>query len=726
MSSPNTASQPELWLQEGLALHRQGRLAEAKLIYERVLQQDPGNFNALNLLGAIALDSRAFENAADLIRRAIAVNPNAEAAHNNLGLALINLRRPQEALASFDTAIARRPAFALAHGNRGNALLDLKRYDDAIASYEKAVAIDPNRAEFWSGNGNALLALGRSDAALHSYDKALALNPALLETHINRGGALLDLKRNADALASYDQAIALRPDYAEAHYNRGQALTSLARWVEALASYDRALSQRPHYPEAYINRGNALKELRRLDDARASYAKAAELDPNNADAHYNLGVVLLDQGDAGASLAHYERAIALRPDFADAYGNLIFTLNFLPGETTASQQARRSAWNERFAAHLAPAAPPQPRAQASGKLRVGYVSKLFAHHASTYACAAGILHHDRSRFEAFCYSDTAPEDDATTLLKAAATVWRSTAALNDEQLAAQIRADSIDILVDCVGHMKAHRLLTFARKPAPIQVTGWGEPTGTGLVTMDYLVADPVLVPPAERALLQEKVVDLPCYLSYWCPDTLPSPGTLPAIASNRITFGSFNRPSKLTAPTLELWSQVLAAVPTSRLLLKSATWVEPAERERLLRHVAKHGIGEDRIAFIGGTTRLDHFVAYTSVDICLDPLPHSGGMTTMDALWMGLPVITLPGATPSSRLSASILTALDLTEWIARDADDYVAKAAAWAADLPRLSAYRRDLRTRIQSSPVGDLARYAAALEARYLEMWAAQTNG
>ncbi len=747
-------------LQQALAQHRQGRLAEAKAIYESILQASPGHFEALHLLGAVALQAGNPEAAIGLMQRAVAINPNVAAVQYNLGVALRDVKRSQEALAAFDRALALNPTLVAIHSLRGDVLLDLRRFTEALASYDKAIAHDPKQAETHNNRGAVLVELKRPDDALLSYgtalalepdnprahnnygvvlaglarfeealphyDRALALDPRDADAHNNRGSALLDLKRPGEALASYERAIGLSPQSAAFYYNRGKALTELARQDEALQSYDKALSLQSDYPAAHINRGNTLVKLRRFDEARISFRAALALDPDNVEAHYNFGKLLFDLGEGEEARAHYARAVTLRPDFFDAHANLIFTLNFLPGETTASQQAHRKNWNDAIAANLKPAAATwAPRGDDQRKLRIGYVSAHFRHQAATYAFAPAILHHDRDAFEVFCYSDTVREDDVTALLKTAATVWRPTKALSDEQLAAQIQADKIDILVDCVGHMKGNRLLTFARKPAPIQITGWGEPTGTGLATMDYLLADPVLVPPAERSLLSEAVIDLPCFLTYWSPDELPAPGPAPALAGRGVTFGSFNRASKLTAPTLELWANVLRATPGSRLLLKSPNWADPAEIARLMARMKSHGVGEERITLIGETTRAEHFHAYTSVDICLDPLPHSGGMTTIDALWMGLPVITLRGATPSSRLAASVLTALDLNAWIAESPAAYVRQASALAADLERLSEFRRTLRARLQDTPVGDNRRYVRILEDRYRAAWQAKQS-
>jgi protein O-GlcNAc transferase len=269
--------------------------------------------------------------------------------------------------------------------------------------------------------------------------------------------------------------------------------------------------------------------------------------------------------------------------------------------------------------------------------------------------------------------------------------------------------------------MSGHRLPLFARKPAPIQVTAWGEPTGTGLKTIDYLVSDPVLVPEQERALLAEKVLDLPNFLGFWTPDRLPEPGPLPALSRDYVTFGSFNRFAKMLDPVLRAWAQILRAVPRSRLLLKKDRQLDDAAQTvPILALLAEEGIAADRVTMLDQMSREDHFAAYRDMDIALDPFPHGGGMTTLDALWMGVPVVTWPGRIISSRLAAATLTALGLTDFIAADVEAYVALTAAKAKDLEALAALRANLRPNLAKSAIGDPAQYARAVEAAYRKMW------
>jgi protein O-GlcNAc transferase len=323
---------------------------------------------------------------------------------------------------------------------------------------------------------------------------------------------------------------------------------------------------------------------------------------------------------------------------------------------------------------------------------------------------------DRGAVEVTCYSEVERPDEITAHFQAAADRWRLTLGMAPDAMADLIRRDGIDILVDLSAFTRGNRLLVFARKPAPIQVTAWGYATGTGLSTMDYFFADPVVVPPGEQRYFAEEVVYLPSVLAYTpFPDAPP-----PLRADGPLTFGSFNRPSKLNDETLALWARVLAAVPGSRLLLKFGGMDDPALAARVRAVLARHDVAPERVELRGQTSTYDHVAAYGEVDIALDPVPHGGGVTTLEATWMGVPTLTLPGDRVSSRVTASVLTTLGLTSWIARSPDEYVALARRHAANPVALSVLRAGLRDRLAASPICDSVRYCRAVEAAYRAMW------
>ncbi len=780
---------PHSAFNQALALHRAGRLADAKEIYRQIAKAHPDHVESRHLLGVVCHQLGDHAEAVRQIGFALRINPRHASAYNNRGVVLQHLKRFDEALASYDQAIALEPDSADYHYNRGNALKDLKRLDETLASYDRVIALASDHAGAYYNRGNVLGQLAQFDESLASYEKVIALQPRHVEARVNRGIVLHELKRFGEALASFDGAIALKPDYVEAYVNRGIALHELSRFDEALASfdmaiqrrldcaeafncrgnalealkrldeaavsYDKAIAIRPDYAEAFNNRANALQQLRRFDEALGSCDRAIKLKPDYAEAHINRGIVLMEmmrfdealascgralgvrpdcaealslraailqaQGRIDEAISAYRAALAIKPDAFAIHTNLIFALNFDASASAADKQDERARWNERHAQRFFDDSRPHANdPDPDRRLRVGYVTDRFRRQAAAYAFGGVLLCHDANQVEVFCYSDTLQEDDVTARFRSRADRWRDTSGVSDDKLAELVRHDQIDILVDLVGHMAGHRLRVFARKPAPIQVTAWGEPTGTGLQAMDYLLADPVLVPPAERGLLTERVVELDNFLGYWVPEALPEAGSLPAIAQGHLTFGSFNRLDKISDPVISLWATVLHALPGARLVLKDRMLADFGQRARIETAFAVKGISAERLTTLADSDRMSHFSAYRKIDIALDPFPHSGGMTTLDALWMGVPVVTWPGRSISSRLAAASLTALNLVDFIAADAESYVKLAIAKGNDLDALARLRASLRPHIAGSVLGDPQRYARAVECAYRDMW------
>jgi protein O-GlcNAc transferase len=687
MSPSATMFDTDQILQHGLSLHQAGRLHEAQGVYQQILALDPNHADGLHLLGVIAHQGGRNQVAVDLIGKAIARN---------------------DRVANY-------------HCNIGTALQMLGRFREAETHYQRAINLDPEHVEAHNNLGNTLMNQGKLAQAEKHFRAAISLRPAYAEGHYNLGNAVNGQGRIKEAVRHYREAATLKPGWAQAHYNLGHTLAKEGGLVEAAECYRRAISLDPGWADAHTNLGAVLHELDRLVEAEACYRRTLGIRPDDVTALDNLAAALRSMGRIEEAVDCLRRALAANPDAAVPHTNLIFALNFLPMATAADHQAERRRWDERHARRFvgsirqhANVCNPQRR------LRVGYISSHFRHQAATFAFGGVIVSHDPKQFEVICYSDTTEEDYITTRLRARADKWHHTAKLSDEELAHLIGADGIDILVDLVGHMSGHRLLVFARKPAPIQVTAWGEPTGTGLNTMDYLLADPILVPAAERELLAEKVVELPNFLGFWTPEPLPAVSPLPALSRGYFTFGSFNRLDKIQDPVVRTWAKILNALPNSRILLKNRRFGDPTQRGRIMDLFAVDGVAPERVEFLPAATRVDHFSAYHMVDIALDTFPHGGGMTTLDALWMGVPVVTSPGRTISSRLAAASLSAAGLTDFIAPDLDGYVDLAVAKASNLPALATLRAGLRERLEGCAFGDPERYARAVEARYREIW------
>jgi protein O-GlcNAc transferase len=523
-----------------------------------------------------------------------------------------------------------------------------------------------------------------------------------------------------EALKCFDRVLSMAPAHLDALNSRGDCLALLGHHGRAIADFDKLLGSRPYDVGARNSRACALKSAGRFDEAVMEFDAVLTADPNHAQALQNRGNAYLELGRPNEAIRDLRRALSLQPNDPDIHTSLIFALNFDIEATTESLQAERAEWALHLRHSASTSHPNEPNVDR--KLRIGYVSSHFRHQAASYAFGGVIVHHDPARFEVVCYSDTPEEDDLTAHLRKSAGKWRRTIELSDKELAEVVRKDRIDILVDLVGHMKGHRLGTFALKPAPIQVTAWGEPTGTGLKAIDYLLGDPVLVPVSERPLVAEQVVDLPNFLGFWSPQALPEPGPLPAIERGYVTFGSFNRRAKIIDPVLRLWAEILGRIPNSRLVLKDRVLALEHARNAIAGALAEQGISSDRVTLLGPVSRAAHFVAYGDIDIALDPFPHGGGMTTLEALWMGVPVVTAPDGTISSRLAAATLTAAQLTDFIATDHRHYVELAVKKASDLPSLADLRSKLRERVAHTEFGNPQHYARAVEKQYRAMWQA----
>jgi protein O-GlcNAc transferase len=673
-------------LEQATILHRAGRLKDAAGLYGQILAIKPDHADSLHLLGVIAHQAGQNETAVDLIGRAIAINDQSADFHSNIGTALDALGRLDDAESHYQRAIMLNPNHVDAHNNLGNTLFKRGKFPQAAAQFGRAVMVEPHDAAAHFNLGNALLAQG-------------------------------DIKA---AMARYERALLLKPGWAEAHYNLGRALSMQGRLDAATSAYRQALDSKPDYVEAHSNLAAALYQLGHLGEAQACARRALAIRPGDADSFNVLGASLLMMGRAAEAIGCFRRAVTAKPDDAALHSNLIFALNFDPTASAVAQQTERAAWAKRHASRFNAISPHDNDRDPNRRLRIGYVSRNFRREGLTCAFGGVIANHDPDRFEVICYSDTTHEDGVTQRLLERTNTWHRTAGLDDDALADLIRADRIDILVDLVGHTGGHRLLVFARKPAPVQVSAWGEPSGTGLKSMDYLLADPVLVTPENRKLLAEEVIDLPNFLGLWLPEPAPEPNPLPARLRGYVTFGSFNSPDKVQEPVLASWAEILRTVAGSRLVLKDRTLIDSGQRARILTVFAAHGVATDRVTLLGWPEATEPYETYHDIDLALDPFPHSGGITTLEALWMGVPVVTCVGRTISSRLSAATLSALGLTDFIAPDVEAYAKLAVVKAREMDVLSGLRASLRKRLGESDFGDPLRYARAVEAAYRKIW------
>jgi predicted O-linked N-acetylglucosamine transferase (SPINDLY family) len=548
------------------------------------------------------------------------------------------------------------------------------------------------------------------------------LKPRLAAMHNNLALALQDQGKLEQAVVCFHHVLRLNPDDAETLSNLGDALCGQGRFDEAVACCRRAVELKPRLAVAHNNLGNAVQRQGKLGEAVACYRIALELKPDFAWAHNNLGNVLKYQGKLDEAVACYHRALELRPDFAEARSNLLYTLQYRAGATLAGLAAAHAEYQRLHAAPLRIAWRQHENVRDPDRpLRLGFVSPDFGRHPVGYFLIRALEHLDRDRWETICYCDRAIHDDLTARFRAAAAVWRDVSGSSDEDLAEMIRADRVDILFDLAGHTAHNRLLVFARKPAPIQITWIGYEGTTGLEAMDYLLADPHVVPPEADANYAERVLRLPQdYICYEPPCESSVVGPLPALVRGSPTFGSFNNAAKITPEVVTVWADILRQVPRASLVLKYRGMDDRATRSHYEELFAARGVPADRLDLRGWSNYAQMLSQYNEIDVALDPFPFGGGITTCNALWMGVPVVTCPGETFASRHGLSHLANVGLTETVARDLREYVQMAVSLAGDLPRLAALRAGLRQRMAASPLCDGKRLAGNLMVVLRDVW------
>lgn len=632
--------------------------------------------------------------------------------------------RLQAAERIYRQILAADESVAEAHYNLGNALKRRGELDEATSCYRRALELRPDLVPAHINLGNTLRSQGRLGEAANSLRRAIELNPGLADAHMNLGNVLQEQGQLDHAVGCYLQAIELEPERPDVHVNLGAAFRSLGQLDDAIACHRRALELLPTSADALVNLGAALHERLELDDAVVCYRRAIELTPDHAAAHNNLATALKDQGKIAEAIASYDRAIQLKPDFTAAQSNRLYALNFSPHHDAQAIYTEHCRWNDRFAEPLTRLAPPQRNDPTPDRrLRIGYVSPDLRDHVIGRFLLPLLECHDRTSFEIYCYSSVQRPDAITDRCREQADAWRHVLGLSDEQLAETVRHDGVDILVDLSMHMADNRLLAFARKPAPVQVSWLAYAGTTGLAAMDYRLTDPYLDPPQQspaepEPIYSERSVHLP--ETYWCycaPAEAPPANPLPALAAGHVTFGCLNNFCKVSGDTLATWAELLRTVPNSRLLMHAHPG---SHRDRVQEYLARQSISPERLRFVEMRPLVGYFRLYHEIDVALDPFPYGGGTTTCDALWMGVPVVTLAGRTAVGRGGLSILSNVGIADWVANDREQYIRIAADLASDLGRLSMLRGTLRQRMLASPLMDAPRFARNIEAAYRSMW------
>jgi predicted O-linked N-acetylglucosamine transferase (SPINDLY family) len=752
----------EQTLQHAIQHHQAGRAEPARQAYQQVLSADPAHAQALYLLGALEHQQRNFAAAIVHLQRATQLRPDSAPAFYFLGSSLASAERETEGAAALRQALALKPdwtqarfelavllhklgeieeAIALyirvladepnhlqALSNLGVAHQTNNRFDRAVEVLERAAALAPRSAPILNNFGNALKNNGELDRAIDVLKMAVQFGSDSYETHYSLANAMLLRGQRLPAISEYEAALRLAPDRLETRQGLADALVRLAVQEmkadrqRAMQRLERALSVWPDHALALNALATDAMKRGDFDAAEAHYRTAIAAAPEDARILLNYGALLKDQGHVADAIAYFRRSAAIDPSNHAAHSNLLYTLHFDPQTTPQQLIDAHRAWD---AAHARPLAPgrrafdndPDP----DRPLRIGYVSADFRDHVVGWNFLPLIRHHDRRQFLPHCFMDqSGPGDEVTDEIERhlhGATHFGPT--FSDDVLAELIQRHQIDILVDLTLHMNGNRLLCFARRPAPVQCTFIGYPGTTGLSAMDYRLTDPYLDPAGENdAYYVEKSVRLPN--TFWCFDPMghePPISPLPVSRNGCLTFGCLSNYCKINEGVLALWSRVLGALGDSRLMLLT----HPGQhRQRVLGVLERLGVHPDRVQFAAPRPRGAFLELFNDIDLCLDTFPYNGHSTSLDAMWMGVPTVTLAGTLAVGRAGASQLNNVGLSNLIAASADEFVQIATTLASDAERLGEIRATLRQRMRSSPLMDAAAFARNVEAAYRQMW------
>ena len=666
-----------------------GRLAEAEAGFRRILADTPGPGPALH--------GRALWG---------------------LGLVAARAGRPDLAAGWLEEAARLLPDEAEIRLHLGQVRLDAGQPDRARTDLARALALVPGEPGILEALGRARA--GRPAAACGWQARALALAPDLLAARLTLAVLLAGGGERDRARRELARALALAPDAAAGWFN----LAVLRAGDEgAGTAYERTLALDPGALDAAVNRTRLMPT--RPSRARPAIRRGLALFPSTPAALTELARLSQMSADGPAAARLFSRAHAADAASPALHSNWLQQQAYDPDPTPARLFARHLDWARRHAGKAA--RPPLLDPDPERRIRIGYVSADLARHPVGILLLPALLNRDPKSVETVCYSGAGDGDAWTRRLERAADRWVEAAALDDAALAERIRSDRIDILVDLSGHTAGNRLPVFSLRPAPIQVSWIGYPGSTGLDAIDVVIADLAQVPPEHERWFVERIERLdPGYVAYAPPDDAPDVAPLPARAQGHVTFGSLNNLAKLNPGILRLWADVLAAVPRSRLLLAWPSLADPEVQARLRALASCCGIAPDRLDLRPGGTPAEFLARYGEIDIALDPQPYSGGLTTLEALWMGVPVVTCPGERFAGRHAASHLKAAGLAGWIAPDKAAYVGRAAAAAADLDRLEELRRGLRARLSSSPLLDGEGFARRLDDLWRRLWRRRLPG
>lgn len=753
-------------IDHAVRMHAAGRGEEAEALYRSVLSKQPRHPEANHNLGVLLLERNRLAEALGHLKAALEADPRDGQLWVSYVDALLHARRFAEARTVLEVGRRRGLAggavdslqrrldvlepdvFEIAGGFQwsGEAEPTLAgsppseqersqiaslwregRFGRAEALTRQLSARCPNDAWCWKTLASLLRAQGRFDEALQAARSAFHLSPEDAEVHFELGLVFDRLGQTVEAEASLRRAVQLQPTLASAHNELGMILERTDRLEEAVTSYRRALAHKPDWPGVMSNLAIALKLQGKLDEAEAMLRSAISLEPELAAAHVNLAGILRDTNRLAEAEQTLRRVVAAYPEMMEVRSNLLFSLNYSAEHSPEYCVAEARRFGEIATKKVARRYKSWTHVEDPVRLRVGIMSGDIHMHPVGYFLESVLAHLDQRRIELVGYPTNPRVDALTQRVQTAFSAWRSLSAYSDAEAAQVIHRDGVHVLLELSGHTANNRLPVLAWKPAPVQVSWLGYFATTGVQEIDYFLADEVSVPTEHRAHFSEQVWYLPdTRLCFTPPATLEPVYPLPALWNQAITFGSFQNLAKLNDRTLALWGRVLRAVPQSRLRVQSLQLASEAMRQQLRQRLEAVGIAGERVELHGPASRSLYLAAHAEVDVILDTMPFPGGTTTCEALWMGVPTLTIAGDRLISRQGASLMRAAGLADWVAADEDDFVVRAVQLTRNHGWLSELRASLRDKVQRSPLFDAQRFAANLENALWQMWEAHRAG
>lgn len=741
-------------LQQAVDLQNQGKTGEATAYYEAILKVDPDQPDALHLLGLVASTRHDYSRAEELIRRALTIVPESSVFYGNLGVVLRRAGRVDEAIEAYHTAIELDPSSADAYFNLGKSLKLKGDIQSAEQAFRKSTELDPHKHTAWLSLMNVYADRKQLQTAIEIGQAGLKHCSRSSQLHMNMGAVIKRLGKIEEVIAFYRRAVELAPNDVEPicrlantlvdrhMIDEGQELNRRAQRLDpnnvhtltsagilqsaagntetAVQLFRKAISLYPEHGTAYVHLALALRKQGELTQALEALEKALAFDSIIAEAQANKAGILMCLGRHEEAESCFMNAIHSREDFRDSHANLLMCQQYSPHRTPEEILREHREWNDLYAADLVRSREFDNNQDPKRKLRVGFTSGDLGTHPVGYFTVRLFESLGGDDLDTFIYSDRPGRDPIAARVEKSVSSWTDVASMSDEALSDRIRSDKIDILFDLAGHTASNRLMIFARRSAPIQITWAGYVGTTGLSEMDYLLADKYHVPVDKERNYREKVLRMPHgYVTYDPPLDAPDVSPLPTLKSGYITFASICNPAKVNPQVLEVWSSILQQVPDSQLLLCYTGWPDIGNQRRV-REALCGSIAPERLIFQQRSGAKEVLGVYQNVDIALDTFPYSGGLTTCEALWMGVPTITFPGDRFASRHSYSHLLNVGLHECIAEDKASYVSRAVQFAHETKRLQALRATLRSRMATSPLCNGLEFARDFTRLMREVW------